>query len=893
MNTMLQKLIVGFGLLACLGSGTLAGQTDSLPRETLLMDFGWRFHKGDLPVVHWGKLTKTGNYLNEPGIGLNFDDSHWRPLDLPHDYAVEGVLDRKNNSGHGYLPMEIGWYRRIFELPKEDLGRRIFVEFEGAYRDMTLYANQFPVGGYQSGYGTVRFDITDYLNYGGKNVLAVRTDATQPEGWYYEGGGLYRHVWLIKTSPVYIPYGGLQVQSWFKVDPVQGKPFLSDVPEGPAKIRVNTTVANMARISVNPKVRVSLLAPDGTQVAGGEARLAVKHLTEGNAVVETVVTAPRLWSLDEPQLYRAVAEVIVDGKVVDRLEQPFGIRTICFDANNGFFLNGKLIKIKGAGTHSDHACVGSAVPDQVAEFRIRRLKEYGFNAYRTSHHPDAPALLEACDRLGMLVMEEMRAVGSNERTLDDVRRLVLRDRNHPSIFLWSFANEEVALYDIPQGGFLTQRTSDLFHFLDPTRPTTMSRNGNYGKVEAEAVDVLGFNYHWDHWDKHHEMYPDKPMIETEMASTHTSRGVYTDRLQEGYLTEYDHPNYWIKTTFTRQEIKRQMARPWMSGGFVWTGFDYRGAPTPLYPDKWKLMKMPGEPPMVLSASQGDFDLCGFPKDEAFYYRAWFMDKPSMHLFPHWNWPGREGQPIEVVAYSNAEQVELVVNGKSLGRQTVAQYDYAKWEVPYAPGKIEAIGYKGGKEIVRDVRETTGQGVALVIASENGTTLGANREDVAIVRVSAIDAKGRHVPDAGNRVKFRVEGPVRLLGVGNGDQAKLLTGKLPECPLWAGWAQVIVQAMETPGTARLIAEADGLKSAVLELKLQDRQRRAYLSTSIKAEQTVMLWYDGNAPKVEKPGKTAKSTAVPQDDFSFVEFNAVGNSKMSEQEKAKDSSAAHKK
>lgn len=882
--TQIQKrlgLAVGCCLLACFP----AFAADTNPRETLLMNFGWRFQKGDLRVDHWGKLTKTGNYGKEPGIGLAFDDSKWRPLDLPHDYAVEGVLDRKNNNGHGYLPMEIGWYRRTFEIPKEDLGRRIFVEFEGVYRDMTLYANQFPVGGHESGYGTVRFDITDYLNYGGSNVLAVRVDATMPEGWWYEGGGIYRHVWLVKTSSVHIPYGGVQVQTWFKVDPAEGKPFLSDAPEGPAKIRVNTTISNMARGPVSPQIRVRLLAPDGKEVASGNNRLDIGFLKEGTAPVELTVQSPKLWSLETPQRYTAEVEVAVDGKTVDRFEQPFGIRTIRFDGKEGFFLNGKPLKIKGAGVHQDHAAVGTAVPDQVAEFRIRRLKEYGFNAYRTSHYPHSPSIMEACDRLGMLVMEEVRAVGSNESTLADIRRIVLRDRNRPSIILWSFANEEVALYDIPQGGFLSQRSSDEFRAFDPTRPTTMSRNGDYGKADADAVDVLGFNYHWDHWDKHHERYPDKPMIETEMASTHTTRGVYTDRLKEGYLVEYDRPNYWIRTTFMRQELKRQMARPWMSGGFVWTGFDYRGAPTPLYPDRWREMKMPGEPPMVLSASQGCFDLCGFPKDEAYYYRAWFMDEPSLHVFPHWNWPGREGQPIEVVVYSNAEEVDLVLNGQSLGRKKVAQYEYVKWEAPYAPGKIEAIGYKQGREIARQIRETTGPGVALVVGSENGVRLRANREDVAIVRVSSVDAQGRHVPDAINRVNFRVEGPVRILGVGNGDQAGLLTGKRPSCPLWAGWAQVIVQAMETSGKARLIAEADGLKTAVLELTLEDGPRHPFVPTTIKAEEAVMLWYDGDAP-VRPKAKAAAPGSPRQDDFSFVTLNAVGNTSMSEKENQKE-------
>ena len=281
----------------CLGlMSSACGQTPAVvqARETLLMDFGWRFHKGDLPVNHWGKLTKTGNYGKEPGIGLDYDDSTWRPLDLPHDYAVEGVFNRKNNSGHGYLPMEIGWYRRHFDLPKADEGRRIFVEFEGAFRNMTLYVNQFIVGGHQSGYRTERYDITDFVNFGGSNVLAVRTDGTQPEGWWYEGGGIYRHVWLIKTGQVHVPFGGVQVQSWFKTDPEAGKPFLTDEPKGPAKVRVNVKVANTMSGTAVARVKVRLLAPNGEEIASGKADLTLRNSKEETAAIELKVKHPVL-----------------------------------------------------------------------------------------------------------------------------------------------------------------------------------------------------------------------------------------------------------------------------------------------------------------------------------------------------------------------------------------------------------------------------------------------------------------------------------------------------------------------------------------------------------------------------------------------------------------------
>ena len=861
-----------------------AAETTAPNRETLLMDFGWRFHKGDLPVNHWGKLTKTGNYEKVPGIGLGYDDSSWRPLDLPHDYAVEGVFNRKNNSGHGYLPMEIGWYRRRFDLPKADEGRRIFVEFEGAFRDMTLYVNQFIVGGHASGYGTVRLDITDYVSFGGSNVLAVRVDGTQPEGWWYEGGGIYRHVWLIKTHEVHIPFGGVQVLSWFKSDPEKTKPFLCDAPEGAAKVRVKTTVFNAMPEGADIEVAVRLIAPDGREVGRGVASGPVASRKESVLPVQLEVKTPALWSLETPQLYRALVEVRSGGRAIDSMEQPFGIRTIRFDANQGFFLNGKPLKIKGAACHHDHAGVGAAVPDQVNEYRIRRLKEFGFNAFRSAHHPHSPALLDICDRLGMLVMDEARNCRGNEESLGDIRRQVLRGRNHPSVILWNFANEEVAMYELPQGARLARTTALEYRSLDPTRPTTMSRNHDYDSANAAAIDVLGFNYYWDNWDKNHAAFPDKPVIETELASTYNCRGVYDDQFALGRLTEYDGGNSWVSATFTRQEVKRQMARPWMCGGFMWTGFDYRGEANPFLEDSWKSARKGTPCPLVISCFFGTLDTCGYPKDEAYYYKAWYGEKPSLHLFPHWNFAGKEGQEIEVVAYANTEEVELLLNGKSAGRKPMPKYDLVSWKVPYAPGAIEAVGYNGGREVLRQKRETTGPAAALKLEGLNGVNFRANREDAAMVKVSALDAEGREVPTAGNLIHFRVQGPIRLLGTGNGDPADLQSDKLPQRKLWAGLAQVIVGMMETPGKARVVAEAEGLKPAVLELELADAPRRPFVPTSIKAEEAVMLCYDGNAPKSVQAAKTT-SVGFHQDDYGFYDQNAVSNPEKAKKEAQK--------
>jgi beta-galactosidase len=831
-------------------------------RQHLLMDFGWKFHKGDLPVNHFGKLTKTANWGNEPGIGLKYDDSSWRSVDLPHDFAVEGVYNRNNNSGHGYLPMEIGWYRRRFTLPKEDEGKRVFLEFEGVYRDMQLYVNQFISEKMSSGYGTARFDITNFVNYGGENVIAIRADATQPEGWWYEGGGIYRHVWLTKTDELHIPFGGVQVQSWFLVDPENEgqKSFLSDEPGKTAQLRVRTTLKNSSEQNVEAEVSVRIISPNGKELAIGSQKIQVKGANETLTEIRLSITDPSLWSLETPALHTAVVTVSKGGKVVEDCVQTFGIRTIRYDANDGFFLNGKSVKIKGVSNHQDHAGVGVAIPDQLNDYRIKRL------------NPASPAMLDACDRLGMLVLNEARSINGNQQAENEAVNMFLRDRNHPSVIMWSFGNEEGSLYGIPQGARITAGMRTLSHKYDPTRPVTTARNHEYDKETAEAVDILGFNYAWDYWDKNHAEYPDKPVIETEMSSTSTTRGVYDDQTSVGRLTEYDRTNFWIGAKFTREEVKRQMARKWMCGGFIWSGFDYRGEPAPFVEGMWKRKNKLGSPPMIVYGHFGTFDMCGFPKDEAFYYKSWFADTPVLHLFPHWNWAGKEGEYIEVVAYSNMDEVELILNNQIIGKKNVPKYDYVSWKVPYQSGKIEAVGYKNGKEVMRVYRETTGKAFAIKAGSENGTTLDNNREDLAIVKVWAVDAKGLAVPDANPLVKFRVEGPVRILGVGNGDPADWASDKVPQRKLFAGLAQVIVQAMEKSGNVTLIAESDGLQTAKLDLTITDKPRRPFVPSAIAAEQVNMLHCDTKVSDIK----------AQQDDYGFYSANAVSDPEKAKRE-----------
>jgi len=868
--------ILGFFLLIALAFSSPAQDSAAAPlsRETLLMNYGWKFKKGELPVNHWGKYAKNGTYGTEPGIGLAYDDSSWRAIDLPHDFTIEAFASDKGNAGHGYFPAEVGWYRRKFTIPASDKGRRIQVQFEGAFQAATVYCNNFIVGRSDSGYAPFQFDLTELINYGGENVLTVCVDAKLPEGWWYEGGGIYRDVYLVKTGEVHVPWGGVYVQSWFKVDPALGRSFFEDSPEGPAHVRIQTTVANKGSAQAEIKIRTKILDPSRRLVGEKSKKVETGPWSETTATVEATLPEAQLWSLEKPNLYTAVIELEANGRIVDSFEQPFGIRTIRFDSKLGFFLNGKPLKIKGASNHQDHAGVGIAVPDSVVAYRLNRLKEFGFNAYRTAHHAGGP-VAKIADRLGMLVFTENRKFSTGENSIKELRRMILADRNSPSVILWGIGNEEVAFQHTAIGGQVARGMRDCVRSLDVTRPVTMGQNEGHDipGSATEPEDVIGFNYAWDAWDKIHKLYPDRPIIETEMANSYTTRGVYEKQELQGRLLSYDVPAF-ATGIFTRAEVKRQMERPWMCGGFIWTGFDYRGEPGPFYESNWKKYNMPGELPRDVSCHFGAFDLCGFPKDVAYYFKAAYVNEPVIHLFPHWNWKGKEGQPIDVWVYSNCDEIDLIVNGKSQGRKPMPKLDYVSWKVPYEPGTIEAVGYKNGKEIARDKRETTGAPVSIALVPDRAT-LNADCRDVALVTMQVLDDQGRPVPDAVNKIHFRVEGPLRLLGSGNGDPATRESDKVPERSLWAGLAQVLVQAMDQPGNAIMIAESEGLRPAKLELNLAAVAKLPALPSPVKGDPA--MWSDakGRDQSSSSAATPAVSGAVQQDDYSFYEKNAVTN------------------
>jgi len=736
-----------------LGLGTAAHlvcAADAGPRERLRLDAGWRFHLGN----EWGggqNLAKAGSGAGPASVA--FGDGSWRRVDLPHDWAIELPFDPKADAGHGFRAIGEGfpqngvaWYRRTFALPASDAGRRLWLEFDGVYRDSTVFVNGWFVGHHESGYTGVRYDITDVANCGGDNLVAVLVDASQPEGWFYEGAGIYRHVWLVKTAPLAIAPDGVFVAPRFQ----------DNVPVGPAEIHLEAQLLNQQPAPAEATVTWEITGPDGRTAATATRRVPVEAKSGAAAAQIARIQNPRLWSPETPVLYRLVTTVAAGGRTVDRVETEFGIRTVGFDANRGFLLNGQPYLLKGTCNHQDHAGVGVAVPDGVQYYRVARLKEMGVNAWRTAHNAPAPELLEACDRLGMLVMDENRLLGSDARHLWWLGELIRRDRNHPSVAIWSLANEEFTVETTAAGARVAATMQALVKRLDPTRPVTYNAPiGNVWEGINSVIEVRGWSYRMgvDRMDAYHAAHPQQPNVGSEQGSTVSTRGIYANDPVRGYVSAYDdnHPE-WANTA--EEWMGFFDPRPWLSGGFVWTGFDYRGEPTPY---AWP----------CINSHFGVLDLCGFPKDNFWYYQAWWTAQPVLHLLPHWNWAGREGQPIDVRALSNCDEVELFLNGRSFGRQRMPRVSSLRWQVPYEPGTLSAKGYKGGKLVAETKVETTGAPAALRLEPDH-PAIGANGEDVAVVTVAVVDAQGRVVPVADNAVSFSLAGPGRILGVGNGD-----------------------------------------------------------------------------------------------------------------------------
>ncbi len=793
--------------------GTSAAQSPSTPPRRTRLPFDWRFALGHAQDpdrdfdfgVDQRTYAKAGSRV-ATAAAPDFDDSGWQPVQLPHDWAIDlpfvdnpdppPVGEDDPKAAHGFKPLgrehpatSVGWYRRTLDLPADLAGKRLSLEFDGAFRDVVVLLNGFIVHEHEGGYSPFRVDITDVAAPGEANVLTVRVDASRGEGWFYEGAGLYRHVWLVVTDPVHVPQWGVMVRP-------------EPIGTG-ARAAVVVDLKNEGDAEAACVVAMRIVDPDGAQVAEGAATTSLAGWGEGK--VETTLAWDRamLWSTTAPRLYRLVAEVRVGGRLVDRYEQPFGVRTAVFDAARGFFLNGQPLKLLGACCHQDHAGVGAAIPDALQVWRLEQLKAMGCNAYRASHNPPTPELMDACDAMGILVITETRRMASDDAAMAELESLVRRDRNRPSVIAWSIGNEEQAIQGTERGARIATTMVRLINRLDPTRPTTAALDQNFGEGVSPVVDILGFNYRTPLMEPYHARVPDQPILGSETGSTVQTRGEYVRDDARHIVPAYDteHP-WWASTAEDWWTLAAE--RPYIAGGFIWTGFDYRGEPTPF--NRW---------PSVASYF-GAMDSCGFPKDNFFYYRAWWRPEPMVHLFPHWTWEGRDGEAIPVWVHANVDRVELYLNGRSLGSKTVVPNRHLEWSVPYAPGVIEARGFKDGRALPPVRRETTGPSARIDLTSDR-TRLRADGQDVAMLKVEILDARGRPAPKAAEQVTFEVTGPGRIIGVGNGNPVSHEADRATTRLTFNGLCQAILQTDRRGGDIAVTARAPGLRPATVRLR----------------------------------------------------------------------------
>jgi len=809
-------ILASAGGAALLGGASIARATDPMaeagPRQRILLDHGWRFHLGHAadPDHDFGfgadqrTFAKAG--VTSPATLAGFDDKGWAEISIPHDWATDlpyappaAPLPEERAdaaAAHGFKAIgrdfpqnSVGWYRRALPLTPADADRRVFLEFDGVFRDCDVFVNGYAVAHEASGYAPFGIDITDFLDLAGPTQLAVRVDASLGEGWFYEGAGIYRHVHLVKTSAVHVPQWGVSIRS--------------EVDDGGALIHIDTEVAAERDEPAAVSLIHRLIGPSGALAA--EATTPPTTIAGHATAVATAIAriaAPQLWSLETPHLYRCITEIRIGSVAVDQVETRFGIRTIRFDAERGFFLNGKPVKLLGTCNHQDHAGVGTAIPDRLHAWRVEQLQSMGCNALRSAHNPPADALLDICDEKGVLMIDEARINSTSAEGVDQLTRMVRRDRNHPCVILWSVGNEEPQQTSA-RGARISAEMRRHILTLDPTRPITQAFDKGFGDAPSQVVDVVGFNYRTDQIPAFHARFPGKPVLGTETGSTVSTRGVYANDPPAHLLRAYDTEHPWWATT-AEEWWKIADAHPYIAGGFIWTGFDYRGEPTPF--PQWP----------STSSQFGVLDLCGFPKDNYYYYRAWWRpNEPLVHLLPHWTWPGREGQPIEIWAYANCEEVELRVNGRSQGRKPMERNGHVAWSVSYAPGRIEAIGYTGGRIVAHDVRQTAGPPAGVRISADR-TRIAADGRDLAMLTLSVVDRAGRVVPDAADTITVNAARGLRLLGTGNGDPNGTTPDHAATRPAFHGLMQAIVQSDGTAGPIRVEAAAPGLTGAALSL-----------------------------------------------------------------------------
>ena len=844
----LTTLIVAAVLLAGGVADAREGAGSAATRERLAFNADWRFVQGDpagatnhalsyTNIQNWVKATGA-EYLHAAGVErpagnpgadvaytqAGFDDSSWRRLNLPHDWGVEGAFKQELPGGTGRLPWwGVGWYRKHFSVPPGDSGRRLFLDVDGAMSYAAVWLNGQFVGGWPYGYASFQLELTPYVQYGGENVLAIRLDNPPDSSRWYPGGGIYRNVWLEKTGPVHVGHWGTYVTT-------------TEVSPDAAQVNLDVTVVNQAEREAAVTVRTTVYALNGTgQKAGGAvavadpASLRIAPGARASAGLKASVSHPKLWSVKSPNRYSAVTTIEQEGRVVDSYDTPFGIRAIKFDPDRGFLLNGERVKIQGVCDHHDLGPLGAALNLRALERQIEMLREMGCNAIRTSHNPPAPELLDLCDRIGLLVMDESFDCWRRSKTRNgyhrlfddwhekDWRALIRRDRNHPCVILWSIGNE-VAEQGSLEGHQLAAELTRIAHEEDPTRPATAGCNdvkAGYNGFQL-TVDVFGYNYKPEEYGKFHAQHPPLALYGSETASCVSSRGEYffpvSTNKSEGranyQVSSYDlYAPPWATSPDT--EFRGQDEFPFVAGEFVWTGWDYLGEPTPF--------GRRNDP--ARSSYFGVIDLAGFKKDRFYLYQArWRPELPMAHVLPHWNWPDRAGQVTPVHVYTSGDEAELFLNGRSLGRKKIGPREYRlSWdEVAYQPGRLKVVAYRQGKRWATDTVETTGPAAQLALRADRAR-IRADGQDLSFITVTVADQHGRLVPQSKNRVRFEISGPGEIAAVDNGDPTRLESFQARDCAAFNGLCLVVVRATSGSGGAiTLKALSEGLEGGSVRL-----------------------------------------------------------------------------
>ena len=770
---------------------SLAPFTAMAQRTVEPFDDEWRFAYGHATDVrsdflcgteYFNYLTKAASIHNSGPYSPKFDDSGWAVVTLPHDYASQQPYAAEASHSHGYHTVgwqypstSVGWYRRTFELPDDMKGKNVAISFGGMFRDSRVWVNGFYCGGEESGYLPQEYDITDYLNPQGANVVTVRTDASMEEGWFYEGAGIYRHATLTARPFVHLVSDGHEMVADFNADGSFRALTLG--------AEVRNASHDAAEVGVEWRVRDA----EGRIVASvRSASSRVAPQTTASFRAETVWNAERRWSVAAPYLYQVeVRTLMSDASAPDVQSRRIGIRQVVFDADRGLLLNGAPLKIQGVNMHQDHAGVGVAVPDGLHLWRLRQLKAMGVNTYRSSHHPAPDEVLDMCDSLGILVVDENRLAGVSEPQLRVLRGMIRRHRCHPSVILWSVGNEEWGIEWEQRGEAIARTLTEVCHSVDASRPSTFATSS--GPTVVVPVDVAGYNYIMQNpVEELREKYPERKCFGSEETTGCGTRGEYYDAPDGSMMAALNRIPDEKDGTLNRIERgwRFYATRPWAAGCCFWTGFDYGGEPNPL---KWP----------AVSSEFGILDYCGFPKDEAYYLRAWWKSEPVVHVLPHWNLEGHEGDSVNIWVYGNASEVELFVNGRSLGRKLMPEYGHLEWRTTYRPGRLRAVGYDSrGRRCATDEVFTAGKAAGFrcdVYPSE----------DVYVVNVDIFDAKGRPVPTACDTLHFEIQGDVRLLGSGNGNPAHHnIAPSAPtrrgSVPAFNGKAQILLQC--TPQSA---------------------------------------------------------------------------------------------